>query len=364
MTKYLFLFLLFYTLLYSQFTKFPSYSGFVKVESDNIAPDVSLMTVTADTNGADSVDMTIADFPVTDYNGNFYVRIYDTYVPSPDATTIATLYSYTGSDSSFTFAHTKCDSANLYIYVAVKDLADNLSDWVEDTLTVPFIVVNRLTAWSWQGKLGKTLEVDSVTAWVDQTTNGYSNTQATDLRKPLNNEDGITPDADDFLNRASPATAQDIGTGDFTISGRFTKTAANTLGYICIKYQTSSISWYVSVTANDLVLYAQTAGTARVFFSTATASNLIVNATEYTFSMVADRDGTGTVYLNGSPVTATNTTMSATAVTVVHQFTIGARYDAGNGFAGTIDWLQFDNEAKSATWASNFHKHLVNDGGY
>jgi len=238
----------------------------------------------------------------------------------------------------------------------------NYSNYKSPVEVESFNPISATTSWSFQGKLGKTLDGDSVTTWTDQVASQAA-TAPNDTTKPKNYSTYLSFEDQDFVSVAANATLFNLGTDDFTLSGKFRATNTENANYICTKYINTSDSYMFYAFSDDLRLFSETGNVTRLLVLTEDVSNLLSDNTDYTFSVVCDRDGTAQIYLNGSPVTTTTTTMSTTALNFNTTFNIGGQRATGNLYlTGRIYWLQLDSGFKDATWALNFHNYLVTNG--
>ena len=226
-----------------------------------------------------------------------------------------------------------------------------------------FNPVSTTTLWSWQGKTGKTLEVDSVTTWTDQGPTAYAATQSTDQKKPLNASNNLDFDADDYLTIASPAAGQNFGTGNFTISARFKKDDTGTIGMICGKYINTSNAYYLAPSADDIVFFSEIGNVSVVHCTSVTTNNVLSDGVKFTVTLSVTRGGAGIFYLDGVPITTVTIANTTTDLAYSAAFSIGDRGSGSSAFFnGNIYWVQLDSGAKDATWALNFHNYLVANG--
>jgi len=226
--------------------------------------------------------------------------------------------------------------------------------------TPGFSPISDSTKWLWRGDVGKTTEGDSVTIWLDEIS-GYSATQLTDTKKPLNGSNYIRFDGiNDILVVDSPAVAQNITDDDFSISVvvRYDTSETN---FLTGKFQDSDDRWKIYIlntTPTDgITFFAETAGEDTTY---AYASNCgLSHDALYIITMTFDRSGGAQFYINGGAATTVTDVMSQTSYNMAGDFFIGGQRDLTDNYTdGNIYWVQYDTELKSAQWAFDFYWYI------
>lgn len=227
-----------------------------------------------------------------------------------------------------------------------------------------FNPISSTTVWAFKAGQRYTTAT-GVDYWADLVMDS-SVTQSSTTRQPADNGTYFTGDADDFLqsNNNESGTGFDLGTADFTISGKFRKTTYSSTAVLCGKYAASDNYWYIGVyNDNDFAIYGRIAAGVGIYVYTNNA-DVLTNGTIYTFTFIVDRDDiTGChLYLNGNEIAVVSGGLvQARDIIVDDFFGIFARGGStANYWNGDIYNLQFDNVLKDQTWAENFYDY--NDG--